>query len=106
MKRGEIWWVDFDPSVGSEIRKTRPAVIVSNDSANEHLLRLVVVPLTSNVTKVYPGECIVDTGLKPAKAMADQIAAVDKSRVRSYMGSLSNEDMSVVANAIRVHLSL
>ncbi|WP_162235605.1 type II toxin-antitoxin system PemK/MazF family toxin, partial [Pseudomonas tremae] len=56
MLRGEVWWVEFDPSVGSEIKKTRPAVIVSNDSANRHLARVVVVPLTSSTERTYPGE--------------------------------------------------
>ena len=70
MNRGDIWWVCFDPSVGTEIQKTRPAVIVSNDYANEALDRVVVVPLTSNTARVYPGECIVNTGLKFGKAMS------------------------------------
>ena len=59
MKRGEVWWVEFDPSVGTEIKKTRPAVIVSNDAANRNLNRVVVVPLTSNTGKAYPGEAVV-----------------------------------------------
>ncbi len=59
MKRGEVWWVEFDPSIGSEIRKKRPAVIVSNDSANRYLLRVVVIPLSTNTTRVYPGETLV-----------------------------------------------
>ena len=62
MKRGEVWWVEFDPSVGSEIRKKRPAVIMSNDAANRNLARVVVVPLTSNTGRQYPGEAVVTVG--------------------------------------------
>jgi len=86
MKRGEVWWVEFDPSVGSEIRKRRPAVIVSNDAANRHLRRLVVVPLTSAVQRVYPGEALVSVGKGTSKAMADQIMAADKSRLGDRLG--------------------
>ncbi|MHB8369162.1 MAG: type II toxin-antitoxin system PemK/MazF family toxin [Leptospirales bacterium] len=56
MKRGEVWWVEYDPAVGSEIRKTRPAVIVSNDAANRTLARAVVVALTGNTGHLCPGE--------------------------------------------------
>ena len=59
MKRGEVWWVEFDPALGTEIKKTRPAVIVSNDAANRNLARVVVVPLTSNTGRAYPGEAVV-----------------------------------------------
>ena len=59
MRRGDVWWVEFDPSVGSEVHQTRPAVIVSNDSANRNLARVVVVPLTSNTQRLYPGEAMV-----------------------------------------------
>ncbi len=59
MKRGEVWWVEFDPAVGSEIRKTRPAVIVSNDAVNRHLSRVFVVPVTGNTSRQYPGEALV-----------------------------------------------
>jgi mRNA interferase MazF len=64
MKRGEVWWVEFDPAVGSEIRKTRPAVIVSNDAANRNLARVVVMPLTSSTARQYPGEALVTVGGK------------------------------------------
>ena len=106
MKRGEIWWVEFDPSVGSEIRKTRPAVIVSNDAANRNLARVVVVPITSNTGRQYPGEAIVSVGGQSSKAMADQIMAADKSRLKNQLGTLSKPDMVAIEDAIKVHLGL
>jgi len=106
MKRGEVWWVEFDPSVGSEIRKKRPAVIVSNDAANRNLARVVVVPLTSNTGRQYPGEAVVTVGGQSSKAMADQIMAADKSRLKSQLGALSKADMLAIEDAIKVHLAL
>ena len=106
MKRGEIWWVEFEPSVGSEIRKTRPAVIVSNDAANRNLARVVVVPSTSNTGRQYPGEAIVSVGVQISKAMADQIMAADKSRLKNQLGTLSKPDMVAIEDAIKVHLGL
>lgn len=106
MKRGEVWWVEFDPAVGTEIRKRRPAVIVSNDAANRNLARVVVVPLTSNTDRQYPGEALVTIAEKQSKAMADQIMAADKSRLKGQLGVLSKTDMLAVENAILVHLGM
>lgn len=106
MKRAEVWWVEFDPSVGSEIRKTRPAVIVSNDIANRHLARVVVVPLTSSTGRVYPGEAVITMGGELRKAMADQIMAADKSRLKSRIEALSESDMRAVESANAMHLAL
>ena len=106
MKRGEVWWVEFDPSVGSEIRKTRPAVILSNDAANRHLARVVVIPLTSNTGRLYPGEALVNIADQPSKAMADQIMAADTSRLKQRLGTLSKEDLAAVEDALKLHLDL
>lgn len=106
MRRGEAWWIEFDPAIGSEIRKTRPAIIVSNDAANRHLSRVVVVPITSNTDRQYPGEALVSIGGQASKAMADQIMAADKSRLKTRLDTLSKADMLAVEDAIKVHLAL
>jgi mRNA interferase MazF len=106
MKRGEVWWVDFDPSIGGEIQKRRPAIIVSNDSSNQFLNRVQVIPLTSNVARVYPSEALVTLQGEQRKAMADQLATVSKSRLREKMGGLSLADVERVEQAIRIQLGL
>ena len=110
MNRGEVWWVEFDPApmdkLGSEIRKTRPAVIISNNTSNRHLARVQVVPLSSSVERIYPSETVVTLAGQRSKIMADQIMTADKRRLKQTMGKLSQADMQAVDGIIKLQLGL
>lgn len=105
-RRGEVWWVAFDPSVGGEIQKTRPAIVVSGDSANKHLNRVQVVPVTSNTGRLFPSEAYVTVNGEQRKAMADQITTASKLRLRERIDRLPNDELESVERAIRVQLGL
>ena len=105
-KRGEVYWVALDPALGSEIQKTRPAVIVSNNSCNAFGSRVVVLPLTSNVDSLYPGEALITVKGKPSRALGDQIRSLDKSRLRSRVDTISQDELSAVEDALRITLGL
>ena len=106
LKRGEVWFVNFDPSVGGKIQKQRPAVIVSNDASNLHLNRVQVVPISSQVVKIYPSEAEVTLNGEARKAIADQLATVSKLHFANRAGRLSFEDMEKVEQVVKLQLGL
>lgn len=106
MKRGEIWWVDLEPALGSEVRKTRPAVIVGNDASNAAMRRVQVVPVTSNTEKLYVFESPLAVRGKPGKAMADQVMTADKQRLKRRIGRVSTAEMLGIERALRIQLGL
>ncbi len=106
MKRGEVWWVNFDPSIGGEVCKKRPAVIISNNAANQFLNRVQVVPLTGSVGKLYPSESYITLRRKKSKAMADQLTTVSKKRLVNQAGSVSKTELEGLERAIMLQLGL
>jgi len=106
MKRSEVWWVNFGPSISGEIHKKRPTVIISNDVSNRFLNRVQVVPLTSKTERLYPSEAVVVFEGTESKAMADQMATVSKGRLFRCAGTLSQQDMRKVEQAIRIQLDI
>ncbi|HTU54306.1 MAG TPA: type II toxin-antitoxin system PemK/MazF family toxin [Acetobacteraceae bacterium] len=105
-RRGEVWLVSFDPAVGGEIQKTRPAVVLSNDTANALLNRVQLVPVSSQVSRLYPSEATIDLNGERRKAMSDQITTASKRRLLRRLGTLGAEDMAAVSRVVRLQLGL
>lgn len=111
MKRGEIYFANLDPPVGSEVSKRRPVLIVSNNANNRVSPTVTVVPITSNISRVFPFEVAVApdaSGLpKPSKIQAQQIRTISKSRILgTCCGTLDSDLLRQVDVAIKLHLDL
>jgi mRNA interferase MazF len=111
MKRGEIYFANLSPAVGSEMDKRRPVIIVSNDSNNNASTTVTILPITSNTSRIYPFEVLLnpeDSGLsKPSKVQAQQIRTISKQRILGdVVGYLSQELIDLVNDAMKLHLGL
>lgn len=105
-KRGEIYWVSLDPTVGSEIQKTRPALIISNDIGNEFSSRVIVAPITSSAAKIFPFQVKIELNHKPRKILLDQIRTIDKLRLKNKVATAPKSIMDEVDKAIKISLGL
>ena len=110
IRRGEVFLVNFDPTVGAEAKKTRPAVVVSNDINNAHSPIVSISPITSNVIKVYSFEVEIPPGVgglkSRSKVMVNQTRAVDQIRLMKKLGRLPEPIMKEVDRALRLHYDL
>lgn len=107
IKRGDVFWVDFDPSKATEIQKTRPAFVCSHDILNENSSRIIVAPITSNLKKIYSFEYAIKgfDGLE-GKIMLDQIRSIDKSRLGKRISCLSLKEMQEIDAIIKFVLGI
>lgn len=110
IKRGEVWLAALDPTVGGEIQKTRPVVVVSNDINNVHNAVVSVIPLTSNISRILSFDVYIPAGvggvIKDSKAKADQIRTIDKSRLVKQYGALPETYVQQLNKALKLHLAL
>ena len=109
-RRGEIWLVRLDPGIGSEIKKTRPALIISNDINNQHAPLATVLPISDKGAKVYPFEVAISEGIsglsKPSKIKCQQIRTIDKERLVKKLGTVEKELMLDIEEALKLHLAM
>lgn len=103
-KQSSLYWFDPEPTKGSELRKVRPCIVVSPNDMNENLSTILVVPLTSTLTP-WPFRVTVTALGKRSSAACDQLRAVDKSRLRAYIGDLSLVDRERLYNLLQVIFS-
>lgn len=105
-RRGEIFWVKLDPTIGTEIQKTRPCLILSNNSQNKKGLRVIAAPITSKVKIVYPFEAKIILDGRECKVLLDQIRALDNRRIHERVASIDSYTMLQVEEALKIALAL
>lgn len=105
-ERGEIWWVALDPTLGSEIRKTRPCVVISVRVLNEKRRTVIVVPLSSSPKASPPILIPISCDGCPAVAVSDQIRAVAKERLQRRLGVVTTDELAALEDGLRQIMQL
>ena len=109
-RRGEIWLVSLEPVIGYEIGKTRPALVISNDSNNQYADTVTVLPITSKTKKIYPFDTFLpkeETKLaKESKVKCNQIRTIDKKRLIKFINKISEQTLKEVEQALLIHLDI
>ena len=106
LKRGEIWWIDLEPTRGSEIKKTRPGAILTVDALNKARRTVVIVPLSSSAQPRPPIVVTTPSAGKLSVAVCDQVRAVDKDRLVKKIGELSKADLAAISSGMKIILGL
>ena len=105
-KKGDIYWVALDPTIGSETNKNRPAMIVSNDVGNSVSSRVIVAPITSKISKILPFEVAVEVRGRKGKILLDQIRSIDKLRLEGCVIASAQDLISQIDDALKVVFAL
>ena len=105
-RRGEVYWTALDPSVGSEMQKTRPCLVISSNRANRERRTVVVIPLSTTSPKAFPFYVAVPSASKDSLAVIDQLRAVDRTRIGGWYCTLTSSEMSLIVDAMRLVFEL
>jgi mRNA interferase MazF len=110
MKKGDLYWANLDPTIGSEISKRRPVLIVSNDINNQYAEIITILPVTTSTERVYPFEILNNAGdgniQETSKIKANQIRTIDKQRLFQKIGTISVSKFKEAEKAILIHLDI
>jgi mRNA interferase MazF len=104
--RGEVYWVSLDQTIGSETRKTRPGLVISNNIQNHTSKRVIIAPLTSVINRIYPFEVRISIKGKESKVMLDQIRTIDRQRLGERLGKLNSQEMENIDKVLKFVLAL
>ncbi len=105
-KRGDVYWVNLDPTLGTEIKKRRPCVIVSPNVANEVTSRVIILPITSSAEKVYKFQVLIEIKGKRGKILTEQIRTIDKVRLGDKIATLDDDSIVSMEQALKISLGL